>query len=144
VVDTSVLAQGFVEDPETRRVYTLMRMVTKDKTVILHIPEFCLIECTNVLWKQAKQHGETPAAVKRMLADLRGFPLDVHAAMGLLPRALDIALQPGLAVYDCMHLALAEILAYPLITVDKKQAQIAIAIGVTLKAITDFPEYTSP
>jgi predicted nucleic acid-binding protein len=62
--------------------------------------------------------------------------------MELLPRALEIGLNNQLAVYDSVHIALAEKLGLPLITVDAKQATAATASGVVLKPITDFPEFT--
>ena len=63
--------------------------------------------------------------------------------MGLLPRALEIALAARLAVYDCVHIALAENLRCSLITADTRQADAAQNLGINLKPITDFPEYSN-
>lgn len=142
IIDTSALIQGFIEDSYSLRVATLMHMVTVANSARLHLPEFCLVECTNVIWKRVRFQGETQENARRILADLQAFPLSAHASVGLLPRALDIGIEVRLAIYDCVHIALAEILNLPLITVDERQAAVAASIGVTLKPITDFPELT--
>ena len=142
VVDTSVLIQGFIDDADSARVDTLLLLTSHPDPIFLHIPEFCVVECANVLWKQVRFHGTTAAEADMLLLDLITLPLTVHTAGEILPRALNIALAHQLVVYDAVHIALAEKLGYPLITVDSKQATTAAAVGVTLKPITDFPEYT--
>ena len=121
-----------------------MFMVIEQEFVVLHVPEFALIECVNVIWKQVRFHGETPATARKILNDLRTFPLIFHDAYELLMSAFDISLTNNLAIYDCIHIALADLLQIPLITVDTKQAKAAEAIGVSLKPITDFPEFVEP
>jgi predicted nucleic acid-binding protein len=141
VIDTSVLAQGFIEDTETLRMDTLMHIVTDENNAVLHVPDFTLVECTNVIWKRVQFHGETPENARKILNDFRAFPLKIHTAAKLLSRAMDIAMSTRLAVYDCVHIALCENTGYPLITVDAKQTKAASAVGVQLKPITDFPEF---
>lgn len=142
VLDTSVLVQSAIEDSESLRVANLLRRLEDDFSISLHEPEFCLVECANVLWKQVRFHGTSVEAAKQALTNLLLLPLNIHAAADLAPRAFDIAVQHGLAVYDCVHIALAEKLNISLITTDAKQAKVAAAIGVNLKPITDFPEFT--
>lgn len=142
VIDTSALIQGFIQDSYSLRLATLMHRITVANTVRLHVPEFCLVECANVIWKRVRFHNETPENARRILADLRAFPLAAHASVGLLPRALNIGIEDQLAIYDCVHISLAEILNLPLITVDEKQSTVAASIGITIKPITDFPEFT--
>ncbi|MAS36833.1 MAG: twitching motility protein PilT [Anaerolineaceae bacterium] len=143
VVDTTILMQSVLEDTNTKRAQSLLYMALDASNVILHIPEFAMIECGNVLWKQVRFHDETAENVQRVFQDLRAFPLIKHRSEHLLPRALEIGLAQGLAVYDCVHIALAERLNCPLITVDVRQANAAQTASVPLKPITDFPEYTS-
>lgn len=142
VIDTSVLVQSILEEAETRHVQTLLYMaVQPGDPVQLHIPEFSLIECCNVLWKRVQFHGEKPENAQQMLRDLRAFPLRTYASAGLLPRALEIAIDNRLAVYDCVHIALAQSLGCPLITVDQRQAEAAQGVAVELIPITNVPEY---
>lgn len=137
VIDTSVLMQGVLEEDETARVQTLLFLAAQSEDVLLHIPEFALVEGANVLWKQVRFQGESVEEARQRLKDLHAFPLQTYASAGLLPRALEIGLASQLAVYDCVHIALAEHLACPLITVDDRAAS-----GVQLKSITDFPKYS--
>ena len=141
VLDTTIVIQGVLEEENTWRVQTLFYRAVQPDDLLLHIPEFTLIECGNVLWKQVRFRGETAENAQVMLHNLRVFPLQTYASTSLLPRALEIALSSTLAVYDCIHIALAETLRCPLITVDQRQANAAEAVGVNLKTITDFPEY---
>lgn len=144
VVDASVLIQGFIEDIDTRRVLTLLRgAIASEPTIELHIPEFCILECTNILWKRVRFHSSPEAEVKRSLENLVAFPVIIHQVIGLLPRALSLGVDQQLAVYDSLYIALSESTTYPLITVDERQANVARTIGSsTLKPITDFPEFT--
>lgn len=139
VVDTSVLVQSMIDDTDSARVDTLLESFGD---LALHIPEFSFIESANVLWKRVRFSNMTKEQVKQELQILLDLPFHVHASRSLLPRALEIGLAQGLAVYDCVHIALAEQLNSPLITVDAKQANAARESRVTLKPITDFPEYS--
>ncbi|UBF24989.1 type II toxin-antitoxin system VapC family toxin [Kovacikia minuta CCNUW1] len=104
----------------------------------LYIPEFCLLECTNVLWKHVRFDGLPQADAVEIITDLLKLPFQIVAVHPLLSRALQIGLTNQLAVYDSLYIALALELDCPLITVDTRQATAAIASGATLKAITDF------
>jgi len=142
VVDTSILIPAFVADTDSARVQTLLSMLNDPTPIGLHIPEFSLVECGNVLWKRVHIFGTPDKESVEALKNLLALPLTVHAAAHLLPSALDIAIQNGLTVYDSMTIALAESLLCPLLTVDTKQATIATQVGIILKSITDFPEFT--
>jgi predicted nucleic acid-binding protein len=139
VIDPSVLIQGYIEDSDTQRVETLLNTIEENE---LHVPDMCLVECTNVLWKQVRFHGTPLAEAQRALADLLILPIILHPVADLLDRALTIGLSYQIPVYDSVYVALAEASGYPLITVDERQARAAQAAGVTLKPITDFPEFT--
>jgi predicted nucleic acid-binding protein len=74
----------------------------------LYVPEFCLLECTNVLWKQVRFHKLPVSEAERLTTDLVGLPLTIVPVTGMLPRALEIGLAHQLAIYDSMYIALAE------------------------------------
>ena len=48
ILDASIVVQHFVTDIHTANVDVLFEEV--GNTVTAYIPEFCLLECTNVLW----------------------------------------------------------------------------------------------
>lgn len=142
VVDTSVLIQAYIRDQDTARARTLLHgMFDPDNPTVIHVLEFSLLECANILWKRVQFHGTPLDAMQRALNALLATPLTVQPAVTLLPRALALGVSHNLAVYDALYIALAESLRYPLITVDQRQAQAAIAAGANLKQLSDFPPF---
>lgn len=136
VVDTSVAVQYLVEESNSEETKNLFRS-TQDSNK-LFLPEFALLECTNVVWKYVRFHGVTPEEANELVKALLSLDIVIVPATGLMPRALEIGLKHKLAIYDSVYIALAENLNYPLITVDKKQAKASQAEGITLKDIADF------
>ena len=136
VVDASIL--GHYLDPDTYTVEVtnlLTGMVQGDQ---LYIPEFCLLECTNVLWKHVRFDGLPQTDATEIIANLLMLPFQIVTVHPLLPTALQIGLRHQLAVYDSLYIALALEVNCPLVTVDTRQSNAAAASGVILKAITDF------
>jgi predicted nucleic acid-binding protein len=140
VIDASALIQGYIADSDTKRVLSLLKQLFEPNPIELHIPEFCLLECSNILWKQVRFHGMPLVDAQKALTSLLSTPMTVHSASPFLARALAIATTHQLAVYDSIYIALSEKLGYPLVSVDSKQTQVATAVGLTLKALSDFPE----
>lgn len=139
VIDPSVLIQAYIQDSQTLNALALLKGLTTDPVAVtLHTPEFCLLECTNILWKQVGFNGAAITSVNRALARLQQTPLVVHPARTLLSQALSIGLEHELAVYDAIYIALAQSFTLPLITVDARQTAAAQKVGVLLKPITEF------
>ena len=118
VVDTTVVIGHLIDDPFTPQARALFRRL--NKTIILHIPEFCFLECANVLWKRVRFNEMQPAQAEMLLKGLSALPLITDAVKPLLQRALQIGLKHQLAVYDSLYIALAESLNCSLITVDSR------------------------
>jgi predicted nucleic acid-binding protein len=136
VVDASIVVQHFITDTHTRHVDALFDQVGVAITV--HVPEFGLLECANVLWKNVRFQGMPQSSAETLVKDLIALDISFEPVVELLPRALEIGVKHQLAIYDSVYIALAEQLGYELITDDEKQAKAASAEGVSLKAITDF------
>jgi predicted nucleic acid-binding protein len=137
IVDASVVVQRLITDTYSQHVKTLFGGLA-DADIELWVPEFCLLECANVLWKQARFSGLPEVQALQLIRDLVVLPLQVIPVSELLSNALRIGLAHDLPVYDSVYIALAAHLGYPLITVDAKQEQAAGAVGAPLKSITDF------
>ncbi len=136
VVDASVVIQYAIVQEQTPEARSLVaRMYEVDK---LHIPEFCLLECTNVVWKQVRFYGLPPTNAEEIIQELLRLPFQVESVSHLLSNALQIGLAHQLAVYDSLYIALAEHLSLPLVTVDDRQSVAATEIGVVVKPISDF------
>ncbi|MEL6269498.1 MAG: type II toxin-antitoxin system VapC family toxin [Chloroflexota bacterium] len=136
ILDASIVVQHFIQDAQTEHVDALFDMV--GDTVTAHIPQFCLLECANVLWKHVRFHGVSKEDALQLTRDMDNLSLNITPVQDLLPRALEIGLTHQLAVYDSVYIAMAEHLKFSLITVDAKQAKAATATGITLKPVTDF------
>ncbi len=136
IVDASVVIQRLIYDNETEYAKALFRQLTRGDT--LYIPEFCVLECTNVIWKQVRFRGMSPTQAEILVHDLVGLPLMLVPITGMLPRGLQIGLKHQLAVYDAVYIALAEQLNHPLITVDGRQEDAAKAEGIQTKPLSDF------
>lgn len=141
VVDTSILIQGFIADVNSARVKTLLRSAYDRPPVILHIVDFGLVECTNILWKRVAFHALPLVDAQKALRSLHQAPLMVHPAVLHLNRALEIASQYHLPIYDSVYLALTESLQHALLSDDVKQIGIATQMKLSIKMISDFTEY---
>jgi predicted nucleic acid-binding protein len=136
VVDASIVIQDFVTDTYTPQVEAFFDQTADVDD--LWVPEFCLLECANVLWKESRFRGMEQERAIQLARELAALPLRVTPINALIPRALQIGLAQGLVLYDSAYIALAERLACPLITVDAQQAKAAAASGVSLKSISDY------
>lgn len=89
IVDTSALIQGYITDPNSARMRMLVKM-TYENTVVLHILDFGLSECLNIVWKRVLFHGLPLEAAKRAIKSLSVTPLTVHPPISYYNRALEI------------------------------------------------------
>jgi len=136
IVDASVVIQRLVQQPFTLNTTAMFNQITANDRLI--VPEFCLIECTNVIWKQVRFFGMQQPQAEQLVKDLRALPLKRAPVKKLLDNALKIGLKHQLAVYDSVYTALGLQLNFPLITADQPQERAAIAEKLALKSITDF------
>lgn len=102
------------------------------------MPEFCLLECTNVLWKQVRFQGMPVVQAQALVGHLRKLPLTRVPVKAILNTALSIGLAYQLAIYDSAYVALARRSRAPLITLDQPQTRAATSAGITLKPLADF------
>jgi predicted nucleic acid-binding protein len=136
VVDASIVIEYLVTGVCTPNAAALFQQTTNEEQLIT--PEFCLLECTNVLWKHVRFQGMPVIQAEILLRDLRKLPLKRVPVKALLLAALHIGLSYQLAIYDSAYIALARYTNIPLITLDERQGHAAKAEGVKLKPITDF------
>lgn len=115
VVDASVAAKWLFEEELTPNARTLLGSERP-----LLAPDLIFAEVGNVAWKRARS-GEISAEHARAAAQALPQLLSMTVPMvGLLSRALEIALTFEHPVYDCMYLALAEQREAQLVTADSR------------------------
>lgn len=134
VIDTSALIQAFIQDTFTAQALSLIKAVFT-AGVLLHTPEFSLLECGNIVWKQTQFGGLALNNAKTAIKKIQSVPIKYHLALQYLPRAIEIGVQHKLAIYDSIVVTLAETLQLPMITHDKRQSVVAQAIGITVKSL---------
>lgn len=136
VVDASVVIERLIRGSYTANVQAMFTQLKKMDTLL--VPEFCLLECTNLLWKHVRFQGMLLADAEILLKDLRSLPIKRVPAKAALNHALRIGLTHQLAVYDSAYIALAKRSGHPLITIDMPRSRAAASERVILNPITDF------
>lgn len=117
VLDASAVVELVLGSP--RGALVRARIARPDES--LHAPHLLDVEVASVLWRY-QLSGELSAADGReALADLAGLDIARYAHDLLLPRVWE--LRTLVTAYDAVYLALAETLAAPLLTLDRRLAR---------------------
>ncbi len=135
ILDASVVIEYLVDGARTTDVTHFFNQLTNGDR--LTVPEFCLLECTNVIWKQVRFQEMPRADAENLLRVLRTIKLRRAPMKHLLDRSLDIALNNNLAIYDSSYIALSLHYGYPLVTIDVSQGRVATSEGVLLHPIVN-------
>ena len=120
VIDASVLIKLVVSETDSDKVRAFFDHLTLDPAARFHVPEFCFLECTNILWKQVRRKTLLIADAALKLQTIRGLALQIEPLGNLLDTALHIAAKLDISAYDAAYLAAASKLGLPLITADDK------------------------
>ncbi len=136
IVDASVVISRLIRESATPNAIALFKQVQPPE--YLYAPEFCRLECVNVLWKHVRFQGMPQKQAETTIRDLSALPLKIVPVTSLYADAFQIGLAHQLAIYDSVYIALAKHLNYPLITLDQPQTRAALLEGVTIKPLTDF------
>ena len=118
VVDASITVKWFFAETHSREARQFLA-----PRIVLHAPDFILIEVANVIWKKARRN-EIPSA-QAYIEELANFSdaIVLQPSRELVMKATALALQIDHPVYDCVYLACAEAAAAPLVTADERLAQ---------------------
>jgi len=134
VLDASALVKLVVEEPGSAEIRRIVREALARGSSI-NVPDIALAEALNALWKhrvliQDLDEEGFRGAVKDLLALWRR--LAVHRSESLAPRAVEIAVERRVTVYDALYLALAESTNSTLLTFDGELKGVARSIGVAV------------
>lgn len=86
----------------------------------LSVPAFFWLEIGNVLAKKIRRRELTRDEGDYILDELRHLRLQRHADERLFRPAYALALQTQRSLYDCLYLALAEVIDGRMVTADRK------------------------
>jgi predicted nucleic acid-binding protein len=129
VLDASVLAALYVDDPATEQSEAALQRVEKDE---LHAPDFVVLEVANVLWKRVRReelHAEDAMAA---IADLSSASIQFHHIGDLVAQSLALALSHGFTAYDATYVALATRVGGIVMTNDGGMRQRGIEAGLAV------------
>ena len=115
MVDASVAVKWLFTEEHS----TVARQLLAPR-IVLHAPDFLLIEAANVIWKKVRRQ-EIPDA-RPYLEELARMSdaVVLRPSSELVQRAAVLGLQLNHPVYDCVYLACAEAEAAPLVTADDR------------------------
>ncbi len=113
IVDASVAVKWFVDEPLADRARGL-------RSNELAAPDLLVIEVANALWRKVRGGEGTSRGAREALGALRRGPVKLRPAVELVDRAIEMALELGHPVYDCVYLALAERQDDRLATADRR------------------------
>ena len=116
VVDASVMVEVLLFTPESSRAF---RRIFSDGES-LHAPYLLDIEVAHALRRYSLWKEIEPQRGRDALDNLRALMLTRHSHTALLPRIWE--LRHNVTAYDGAYLALAEMLAAPLLTCDRALA----------------------
>lgn len=135
VVDASVVIEYLIQGPYTDSVRDFFAHVAADDRLL--IPEFGLLECTNVIWKQIRFNQMPVDNAQTLVGHLRRMPLQRVPLKSSLDTALTLAIRHTLSVYDSAYITIAQRADAPLVSLDQSQRRAATAEGVLLAPVGD-------
>jgi predicted nucleic acid-binding protein len=139
IIDAGVAIKWFV--PE---IHSDDALRARQDSYRLHIPAFMLLEFGNVLTKKIRRQELSPPEANAILKELKYLPLHRHADDQLFPAAYQLALDTHRSLYDCLYLALAEVIDGIMVTADRKFCT-ALADGPYARRVLwveDLPQFT--
>lgn len=135
VIDASAITEILLGDEHADKLHTFLH----DRNRRLLVPDFCLLECSNAIWKAVRSDRLTREDSLSAMSCLHRFPLERIDSSGYLDETLELALRHGLTTYDSCYLAIAADLGYPLVSLDRRQLRAASAEGLSLFNIAAYP-----
>lgn len=86
----------------------------------LEAPDIIMAEVANVLWKKHLRGEIDDHHAREAILETRDYIDAFHFSANFIDRALDLAMELGHPVYDCVYLACAEATDRTLITADAR------------------------
>lgn len=115
IIDASVAIKWFV--PE---IHSDAALRSRYGGSHLYVPAFMILELGNILAKKIRLNELTARDGETILRELKRLPLQRHADERLFAAAYRLALDTRSSLYDCLYLALAEVVDGIMVTADRK------------------------
>jgi predicted nucleic acid-binding protein len=115
VVDASVAAKWFISEDNADEALLLL-----GKPFDLHAPDLLYLEFDNILCKLIRRGLLSEEEGFDMRDRIQAFPIQPYSSQSLQENAFEIAIENKCSIYDCLYLALAELLGGYMVTADRK------------------------
>jgi predicted nucleic acid-binding protein len=115
VVDASVAAKWFIDEDNTDEALILL-----DRPFDLHAPDLLYLEFDNILCKLIRRGLLLEEEGFDMRDRIQAFPIQPYSSQSLREKAFQIAVENGRSIYDCIYLALAELLEGRMVTAKER------------------------
>lgn len=124
VVDASVAVQWVVPSAASLLTEPALRLLRRyrDREVEFMVPDLFWAEVANALCKGVRQRRWRREDAEDGVAELTRYNFETVPSLLLMEQALPIALNFGIALYDCLYVALALQAKADLITADERLA----------------------
>ena len=131
VIDASVALKWVVSEADSDAADAIL-----DQDLMA--PVLWLAEAANVLWRKARTREITAEEANARLSELRKAPVASLSMEPYLERALELAVEIGHPVYDCIYLALALHHRTHVVTADRRFASAVStpALAGTVRLLT--------
>jgi predicted nucleic acid-binding protein len=131
IVDASVAVKWFVEEPLRAEARELIV-----GTDMLLAPELVIAEVGNALWKRCRREQLTEMDALEIVDEIEGTFAGLTPVSVLARRAMQHSVRLDHPIYDCFYIALAEIEAAPIVTVDRRLLRLAEKVpGVDIRPL---------
>jgi predicted nucleic acid-binding protein len=121
VIDASVGLKWVLPEPDSAAALALRDRLAGGGAAV-YVPDLFWAETANVLWRLTRS-GEPllePVEARELVEALRAAPLSTVAVGPVAGRALEIACETGVTVYDAAYVAVAELRGARLWTADRR------------------------
>ncbi len=126
VIDASIVAKWFLNESDTDKALQLREDHLSGK-ILLVAPELLFSEVLNTLRYKGRDQKALESA-QELLWDIQ---LHVeHTNSFLLKKAISLALQYNLSLYDALYAALAQIHSCPIVTANEKLKKFPLAVSL--------------
>lgn len=120
VVDTSVAVKWHLDEESSDEAAQLLDSVGSTVSELL-APSTIQPEFFNTFWQRYRRRDITLGEVRQAWGDFTsGEPITLYAPEDLMPRAVEMAFETGVIVYDALFPALAEDSEATFVTADGK------------------------
>jgi predicted nucleic acid-binding protein len=120
VVDASVVVRGLTTDGDAADV--LDRIAVGE--TVGHAPDLLVAEVSNALALAVRTERRSLGDAQSLFELLAASPIELHSTAPLAPAAIELAARGELSAYDAFYAVLADALAVPLVTADRRLAAV--------------------